>query len=97
MAAQTQQQGFLDLLQTAQDIHSSHIQRKVTTPKLKHYLSKRTSGLSSDIVVKNISIFLTGFKEKVAYAFQTHDTQLRETKSLEQVCLERDQEGKQIK
>lgn len=37
------------------------------------------------------------FKEKVVYAFWTHDTQVRETKPLEQVSLERDQEGKQIK
>lgn len=37
------------------------------------------------------------FKEKVVRAFQTHDTQVRETKPLQQVCLERDQEGKQIK
>lgn len=37
------------------------------------------------------------FKEEVVYTFQTRDTQVRETKSLEQVCLERDQEGKQIK
>lgn len=36
-------------------------------------------------------------KEKVVYAFWTPDTQVRETKPLEQVCLERDQEGKQIK
>ena len=36
-------------------------------------------------------------KEKVVYIFRTHDTQVTETKPLEQVCLEKDQEGKQIK
>lgn len=48
-------------------------------------------------MIKNTSIFLMAFREKVVYVFWKHDTQVRETKPLEQVCLERDQEEKQIK
>lgn len=49
------------------------------------------------MVIKNTSIFLVVFKEKVVHAFWTHDKQVRETKPLEQVRLERDQEEKRIK